>query len=171
MITQLVLLAFEIAGAALAPQRAQQAAEVAEYMAEHRDPKIYFPKLAAVDEKAARERVGKIFLIWPFYESSWSPRVVGDDGRSCGYMQVSSVFFKWTKMTCADMQKSAYYGATAGARTIEHLIEECGDLESALGAFASGKCGGAPKLVKARCDKGGIGSCKDEIPAVQPNAK
>jgi hypothetical protein len=165
MIEKLILLAIEIAGAGLAPERAQAAAEVAAYMAEHRDPKLYFPKLAAVDEAAARYKVARIYLTWPFYESSWHAKVVGDNGRSCGYMQVGAIHFPWTRMSCEEMQISAYWGATAGARALEHLIETCGSLESGLGAFATGRCGGAAKLVRARCDKGGAGGCKDEVPS------
>ena len=86
---------------------------------------------------------------------------MGDSGRSCGYMQVSTAHFSITKMTCDEMRKSAYMGATAAARVMEHLVKECGSLESAMGAYASGHCGWAQDIVKNRCDL--MGGCKDDV--------
>jgi len=159
MIAQLFFLAFSISSGVAEYDRMVTAAEVGTEMAITRDPYLYFPNLSKKDEFEARLKVGKLFTTWPYFESSWKHKVVGDGGKSCGYMQVNAIFKPWTRMTCQEMKESPLAGATAGARALEFLIEKCGSLESALGAFASGHCGGSKNIVKHRCTL--IGGCKD----------
>ena len=132
--------------------RAVGVAEVATWLSQRRDPAIYFPALAAEDPDAARAKVARLWVVWTFYESSFRSDVVGDHGRSCGIAQVQP---RPGGPTCAEMRRSAYVGMEAGAAFLESLVAQCGSLRSALGAYASGRCGGAPALVARRCSEAG----------------
>jgi hypothetical protein len=123
-------------------------AEVATWLSQRRDPALYFPALAAQDPDAARAKVARLWVTWTFFESSFRSDVAGDHGRSCGIAQVAPTP---STPSCAEMRRSAYVGMSAGADVLERLTRECGSLRSALGAYASGKCGGAPALVDRRC--------------------
>ncbi len=129
-------------------------ANVATWLASRRDPAVYFPALAREDADAARAKVGKLFVVWSFYESSFLPDVAGDSGASCGIMQVVP---SHVGKTCGELRRSAYVGMEAGAVVLERLIVECGSLPRALGAYAGGHCGDAPDLVERHCAL--IGGC------------
>ena len=100
----------------------------------------------------AKERLGKLLVAWSYWESAWDPKALGDGGRSCGIMQVNP---RTIGVSSDKMRSSPRAGLEAGFRVIRRLNQLCGGLKPALGAYASGKCGGARKIVDFRCNKSG----------------
>lgn len=128
-------------------QRAEQIATVAEWAAKRHDAAVWFPKL---ETDVARERMARLLVVWSFYESSFVPEAIGDGGKACGLLQVHA-----NAKRCRELTRSAYEGMDAGATMLDGLIATCGSLRSALGAYATGQCGGAPALVERRCKEAG----------------
>ena len=139
-------------------QRSMQIAQVTTWAAERRDPSLYFPKLAKEDPDAARVKMAKVYAVWIAHESAGRPDAVGDNGSSCGLMQVKP----WlVGRTCEEMTRSAFVGMEAGAIVLERHLARCNNLKEALGAYSGrGKCE-VYELVERRCQEAGPGACDD----------
>lgn len=111
------------------------------------DTSILYPELTKEDPWAARTRLGRLFVAWSYYESSWEPKARGDNGTSCGIMQMKPWY---VGKTCKELE-NPHVAYEASLKFLERLTKQCGTLRSALGAYASGKCDGAPTLVAKRC--------------------
>jgi hypothetical protein len=115
---------------------------------------------AAIAHKAAKESVRqngtlgamtveeteRLLWVWSYYESSWRVDALGDTGNACGLMQVHS-------SRCDALRKDAVAGMSAGLKLMQDLTEHCKSLNGGLQAYATGRCNGAPRLVKWRCAK------------------
>jgi hypothetical protein len=112
----------------------------------------FYPELKDSPEEA-REKLGKLLIAWSYWESTWDFKAIGDRGRSCGIMQVAAGAA--SGKTCMQLTSSAHEGYVAGLNAMKYLVVRCGGLRPALGAYASGKCGGVPTLVERRCKKSG----------------
>lgn len=90
---------------------------------------------------------------WSYWESSWQsdPKGSNDNGSACGTLQVHGPERLLSGATCAAVRKSAVLGYRVGYRLMRELVTTCGSVERALGAYATGQCGGAPQLVRRRC--------------------
>lgn len=86
--------------------------------------------------------------VWAFFESAYVTDALGDAGKSCGVMQVTSTGLALLKgATCDSVRKNRVDGFRVGLRTMKHLIDKCGSVESGLGAYAT----------NGECKKGTIG--------------
>lgn len=128
-------------------ERAVGAATTVANVVAAEDASWAFPKLAAEDPWAARARLGRLLVVWSYYESSFMPGAVGDSGRSCGIMQTAP---SHTGQTCRDLM-SAHASYRAALTILRGLVHDCGSLERGLSAYASGTCNGATALVARRC--------------------
>lgn len=136
-------------------------AGITTWVAQKRDPALYYPKLAAVDADAARVKVAKLYAEWIIHESGGRGDVVGDGGHSCGIMQVNP----WhVKKSCEELRKNNFVGITAAADVLEGHLKQCkGNLKQALGAYSGrGKCE-VYDLVISRCKEIGPGACDDIV--------
>lgn len=99
----------------------------------------------------------KLEARWALSESSWlsNPHGWNDNGNACGVMQVQKQHLK--EATCEEVRSDLFLGFREGHRIIMEGVERCGSVKAALGYYASGICGGAPALVRARCSS--IGGC------------
>lgn len=90
---------------------------------------------------------------WAYWESGWhaSPAGSNDNGAACGVLQVHGPERLLEGATCAAVRKDRVLGFRAGYRMLVELVDKCGSVERALGAYATGQCGGAPMLVRRRC--------------------
>lgn len=97
---------------------------------------------------AARvEKTEKLLLTWSLFESAWDYTALGDHGRACGVMQVH---WKYVPESCASMRSSPEAGYRVGYRVMKMWVTTCGGIESGLGAYSTGMCGGKPKKVSYR---------------------
>ena len=134
-----------------AESRARAAVDAIEIVTAEVDATELYPELVGAPEEA-RNKLGRLLIAWSYWESSWIPDALGDQGRSCGVMQVMP---RKGTPTCAEMRSSAVVGYRAGLSQIRALNKICNGLKPALGAYGSGKCGGLKKLVERRCSKSG----------------
>lgn len=90
---------------------------------------------------------------WAYWESGWhaAPAGSNDAGAACGVLQVHGPERLLDGATCAAVRKDRVLGFRVGYRLIVELVAKCGTVERALGAYATGQCGGAPLLVRRRC--------------------
>lgn len=101
----------------------------------------------------------KLLTVFGYHESEFRTDAVGDSGRSLGVLQV------WTGHLDPEHKeailKDPALGFRLGYSTMRRLIRRCGSVKAGLGAYATGRCGGAPKLVGWRCTQAGLTSeCK-----------
>lgn len=106
--------------------------------------------------EAERENWARILFVWSAHESAWMADAVGDGGKSIGVMQVNAMWLG--QHTTAEVLKDRALGFRIGLGIMRKLVAQCGSMAGGLGAFASGKCGGAQVLVKRRCKLAGA-SC------------
>jgi hypothetical protein len=146
----LIALALTLSGGG-AETRARTAVDAISVVIADVDATELYPELSN-DPKAAKEKLGKLLIAWSYWESSWKHDALGDGGRSCGIMQVMP---RTGGVSCDKLRSSAVAGFKAGLGVIRSLNKTCGGLRPALGAYASGKCGGMKTLVEKRCTKSG----------------
>jgi hypothetical protein len=89
----------------------------------------------------------KLLLDWALFESGWDHTALGDHGRACGVLQVH---WKYVPESCTVMRSSPEAGYRVGYRVLKKWITVCGGIESGLGAYSTGHCGGKPTKVKYR---------------------
>ena len=91
------------------------------------------------------------------HESRWNPKALNPQGDS-GIMQTRSIW--WEGHTREEILADEELGFRLGLHALHTLKDKCGgDALRWLGAFASGKCGGAPKVAWGLCGK--VGVCSD----------
>lgn len=134
-----------------AETRAQAAIDAVEIVVAEVDATELYPNLVNKPEEA-RNKLGRLLIAWSYWESSWMPDALGDQGRSCGVMQVMP---RKGTPTCSEMRSSAVVGYRAGLAQIRALNKICKGLKPALGAYGSGTCGSLKKVVESRCSKSG----------------
>lgn len=103
------------------------------------------PILLAIESTAPDADTARLMLTWGVYESALRNEAVGDGGKSRCWLQVQRLG-DLDELNCA----KAWIGIL---RYDERL---CGSRRSALGAIATGHCGGAPRLVQKRLEKAGV---------------
>jgi hypothetical protein len=142
--TTLLTLALSLPGASYAPRtRVIDAVDDAVHVVGVEKP------LAGLDA----EQTARLLVTWGYFEAAWKADAVGDGGRSIGVMQVNSMWLGPHKV--ADVLASRRLGFRLGLAIMRQAIAKCGSVKSGLGAFASGKCGGAQELVERRCKLSG----------------
>lgn len=146
----ILALALELSGGQL-KGRAANAVESASVAASAVDATEFYPALKSNPEEA-QEKLTRLLVAWSYWESTWDYRAIGDNGRSCGIMQVAAIT---AGRTCNELIASPKAGYAAGLTHMKYLVKRCGSLKSALGAYAAGKCGAVPALVERRCTKSG----------------
>jgi hypothetical protein len=108
------------------------------------DGAIDFPGSTPAEDVTKTE---ELMLVMANYETAFDKSPVGDGGRSCGPMQTNPFY---AHLTCDELKGSYVVGYRAGLKMLKHHIEICRGIEKGLGRYATGTCGGAPKLVKFR---------------------
>ena len=103
------------------------------------------PILSAIEATAPDADTARIMLVWGIRESSLRNRAVGDGGRSRCWLQIQGLG-DMDELNCA----KAWMGI------LRYDEQKCGSRRAALGAIASGHCGGAPRLVQRRLEKAGV---------------
>lgn len=93
----------------------------------------------------------KLYLRWSLSESNLlaSPPGNNDKGAACGVMQVN--YFYLREWTCKEVRKDLFKGYAEAHRIVLEGVALCGTVERAMGYYSTGKCGGAPGLVRSRC--------------------
>lgn len=79
---------------------------------------------------------------WAYFESAYTTDALGDAGKSCGVMQVTSTGLALLKgATCESVRKNRVEGFRVGLRTMKERIDACGSVRSGLTAYATdGSC-------------------------------
>lgn len=103
------------------------------------------PILSAIEATAVDADTARLMLVWGIHESSLRNDAVGDGGRSRCWLQIQGLG-DMDELNCA----KAWMGI------LRYDEQKCGSRRAALGAIASGHCGGAPRLVQKRLDKAGV---------------
>ncbi|MDA4132627.1 MAG: hypothetical protein OK454_05820 [Thaumarchaeota archaeon] len=103
------------------------------------------PILNAIETVAGDEDTARLMLVWGIHESSLRNGAVGDGGLSRCWLQIKYLG-DLDELSCA----KAWIGL------LKYDEQKCGGRRAALGAIASGHCGGAPKLVQRRLDRAGV---------------
>jgi len=104
-----------------------------------------------------RHKTALLLISIAHHESRWNPKALNPAGDS-GIMQTRSIW--WEGHTREEILSDAELGYRLGLHALRSLKETCGG--SALhwlGAFASGKCGGAQGTAWNLCSK--VGVCFD----------
>ena len=103
------------------------------------------PILSAIEATAVDADTARLMLVWGIHESSLRNDAVGDGGRSRCWLQIQGLG-DMDELNCA----KAWMGI------LRYDEQKCGSRRAALGAIASGHCGGAPRLVQRRLEKAGV---------------
>lgn len=103
------------------------------------------PILSAIEATAVDADTARLMLVWGIHESSLRNDAVGDGGRSRCWLQIQGL---------GDMDELDCAKAWMGI--LRYDEQKCGSRRAALGAIASGHCGGAPRLVQRRLEKAGV---------------
>lgn len=148
MIFRLLALAAELAGP-LGPGPIARMHVVADAMiVAHTEPPLF-----AVDNE---ERTAALLIELSWREARWEHNVVGFDAPSLGSTQVLNPG-RWLGVTDAEVLASRRLGFRAGLAVLRYHRDQCGGtLVRWLGAFASGRCGLAEDVGRARCEVAGI---------------
>lgn len=77
--------------------------------------------------------------VWAFHESALTQDALGDNGASCGYMQVMTPEKVLTGATCEKVRKDGVLGFRVGLGLMKRLIDKCGSVRSGLTNYATGK--------------------------------
>ena len=84
-----------------------------------------------------------------------SPKGYNDAGYACGVTQVNKFMIPKDMGTCQDLRASRVLSVKVSRAILKPLIEKCGGVRPAIGAYMTGgKCGSAPKMVARRCSGG-----------------
>jgi hypothetical protein len=100
----------------------------------------------ALDAKAS----ACLVTVWFYRESRFDPKAVGDNGTSFGVPQLKASHAALTEVSLEDIRTNRKESIRAGWRLLRIEIKRCGSVLGGLGAYASGKCGGAQEKVKHR---------------------
>jgi hypothetical protein len=101
--------------------------------------------LSAIESAAPDIQTARIMLIWGFKESALDNRAVGDEGRAQCFLQIKDMG-RMSTLTCA----------RRWVQLLQFAENVCGSRRAALGSLASGRCGGARKLVERRLVAAGV---------------
>jgi hypothetical protein len=101
--------------------------------------------LTAIESAAPDEDTARLMVVWGFYESGLNNSIPGDGGRARCFLQVRDR---------GDLDAGACARVWLGM--LAYAERECGTRRAALGSLATGKCGGAPKLVARRLERAGV---------------
>lgn len=88
--------------------------------------------------------------VWFYRESAFDPTVGGDGGTSFGLPQMKAQYVPIVEISLDAIRTDRKESARAGFRLLRHEIKRCGGVVSGLGAYATGKCGGAKEKVEHR---------------------
>jgi hypothetical protein len=103
-----------------------------------------------------RFKTALLLLAIAYKESRWDAKALNPAGDA-GVMQTRSLW--WGGHTRDEILKDPELGYRLGLHALQHVRKACGGKAVHwLGAFASGKCGGAPSVARARC--GPVGLCE-----------
>lgn len=100
-----------------------------------------------------------VVTLWGILElaASFPATHVSPDGLDCGISQLRGL--ARAGHSCAELQADPVLCIRLWFRWLNVARSMCpSSTASALGAVASGKCGGAPKLIARRCARAGV-SC------------
>ena len=97
----------------------------------------------------------RLLVVFAWLESAFHADVKGDGGVSIGVLQVSRYHLDGHEVD--EVLADRRLGLRIGLRYMRELASRCGSVSRGLGAYASGRCGGAPKLVARRCQLAGLG--------------
>lgn len=132
---------------AVIAERAPVVAEAARLAVEELGPVFDGPDGAEASEK--------LLVRIAYLESRGDFRAVSKDGRDSGILQLRDLAPDLRKLVLS----SAIIGMLEGYRALHLHRKTCGGTaERWLGSFASGKCGGAPKVARVRC--AALGLCE-----------
>lgn len=101
--------------------------------------------LSAIETVAPDQETARLMLVWGIHESALRNEAVGDGGKSRCWLQVQRL---------GDLDELNCARAWMGILRYDERL--CGSRRSALGAIATGHCGGAPRLVQRRLDRAGV---------------
>jgi hypothetical protein len=91
-----------------------------------------------------------VFAAWIVLESNGDPTVTGDRGTSFGVGQIKRSHLPIARVTFEALTTDRRESMRGAWRVMAHEVTRCGGLARGLGAYASGKCGGAPSKVRER---------------------
>lgn len=77
--------------------------------------------------------------VWAYHESGFQVDALGDNGASCGYLQVMTPEKVLTDATCDKVRKDGVLGFRVGLGLMKRLIDKCGSTRSGLTNYATGK--------------------------------
>lgn len=98
------------------------------------------------------ERIFWLRTAWEEGAFQTSPKGHNDNGNACGVTQVNQFVIPAGMGTCKDLRSSRVKSIEASRAILKPLIEKCGGVRAAIGAYMTGgKCGSAPKLTARRC--------------------
>ncbi len=88
-------------------------------------------------------------LTWAAYESGGDPSAMSPDGKDCALLQQRGP--ARYGHSCDELKSNPVLSVRLWTHLFRSLRKTCGSVEKTLGAMSTGKCGGAPKLVRSRC--------------------
>lgn len=104
-----------------------------------------------------RYKTALLLLAIAHHESRWNPKALNPAGDA-GIMQTRSIW--WEGHTREQILGDPVLAYRLGLHALRHVHDECGGTTLRwLGAFASGKCGGAPRVAIGLCGK--VNVCYD----------
>ncbi len=111
------------------------------------------PEVEAAARAEGMEEDANIAAVFLAHESAGHRYAIGDQGAACSKMQMHP----WLRRghTCAELAEDSVLAIRLWFRGLRELRGVCGSTKRALGALASGRCGGAQKLVERRCELAG----------------
>lgn len=117
--------------------------------------------LESPSNDARAERDALLGADFGYHEASLmtSPPGSNDAGTACGVGQIHASEMRGVlpeTWTCQALRTDRVLGFRAMFRVIHHFEEQCGSLEEALGAYATGKCQRGVGLVLRRCKEAGV---------------
>lgn len=110
---------------------------------------------ASLDGAPLFDREERFWIVQGWHESRWRADALGDGGKACGVVQIHRGMIPPGFGTCDDLRRDRRLGFAAGRALLRGLIERCKGVRPGIGAYFTGKCGGAPKMIAARCHEAG----------------
>ena len=109
------------------------------------------------DGDDGRYKTALLLVSISHHESRWQPGALNSEGDA-GIMQTRSIW--WEGHSREEILADEDLGYRLGLKALQHVRAVCGGKAlNWLGAFASGKCGGAPAVTYGLC--GSVGVCSD----------
>ena len=144
MLHHLAFFALLAVGYPLAPSRlrAEDVPQIARWVYE-----------AAEAEEASIDDA-ELEMVWIAFESSGRPDARSIDGHDCSLLQLRGA--ARAGYSCAELADDPVLAARLWLRHLHAARLTCGSTARALGAVATGVCGGAPRLVARRCALAGV---------------